>query len=149
MEEILQALGGLLLKAVPTFILVVLVHFYLKGLFYRPMDRILKQRDEATEGARKLAAATLQKASERAAEYEAALQAARNEMYKEQEEYRRKWRQEQAEALEEVRHKAGELVKRARERLAGEVSEAKTSLVAQSEELAGQIADSILKGSVN
>src|ERR1035437_5121817 len=50
MEATLHALGGILLKAVPTFLLLVLLHFYLKGVFFKPLQKVLRQRYEATEG---------------------------------------------------------------------------------------------------
>ena len=76
MDETLRALGGILLRAIPTFVLVVLLHFYLKFIFFKPLQKVLRQRYEATQGARKLAESSLAKAAEKAAEYEAALRAA-------------------------------------------------------------------------
>ena len=55
MDATLHALGGILLKALPTFLLVVLLHFYLKDVFFKPLEKVLHQRYDATEGARKLA----------------------------------------------------------------------------------------------
>jgi F-type H+-transporting ATPase subunit b len=138
MEETLHALGGLLLKALPTFILVVVLHFYLKRVFFRPMDKVLHARHEATEGARRLAEAS-----------EAGIRAARSDMYKEQEENRRKWRQEQAGAVKEARGKTGQMVKEAKAQLAVEVADAKEALAAESDRLAGKIAESILGGRPN
>jgi F-type H+-transporting ATPase subunit b len=149
MDETLQALTDLLLQAVPTFILVLAVHFYLKAVFYRPMDGVLKARDDATEGARRAAQASLKEASRKAAEYEAAIQAARNDIYRQQEESRRKWRQEHAATLEESRRKASETVKDARNAIAQDVADAKPELAAQSDQLAAEIVESILKESVN
>jgi F-type H+-transporting ATPase subunit b len=149
MEETLHALGGLLLKALPTFILVVVLHFYMKRVFFRPMDKVLQARHEATEGARKLAQTSLDRASEKTAEYEAGIRAARSDMYKEQEENRRKWRQEQAGAVKEARGKTGQMVKEAKAQLAVEVADAKEALAAESDRLAGQIAESILGGRPN
>src|SRR5438270_7171941 len=85
MEETLRQLGGILLRAVPTFILVVLLHLYLKFIFFKPLERVLRQRYEATEGARKLAEESIARAARKADEYEAALRAARAETYKEME----------------------------------------------------------------
>src|SRR4051812_28044838 len=85
MDVILHQLGQLLLKAVPTFILVVLLQFYLKRVFFKPLEKVLHQRYEATEGARKAADESLARASAKAAEYEAAMRAARSEVYKAQE----------------------------------------------------------------
>ena len=76
MDAMLQALGGILLKAVPTFLLVVLLHFYLKGVFFKPLRKVLRQRYEATEGARKLAAESLERAAAKTAEYATAMRAA-------------------------------------------------------------------------
>ena len=76
MDATLLALGGILLKAVPTFLLVILLNFYLKAVFFKPLEKVLRQRYEATEGARKLAAESMERAAARTAEYEAAMRAA-------------------------------------------------------------------------
>jgi F-type H+-transporting ATPase subunit b len=146
MEKILSDLGGLLLRALPTFLLVILLHFYLKYLLFKPLDRALEVRREATEGARKAAETTFQEASRKAAEYEAAIRAARSEIYKEQEETRRMWRQEQAGALDESRRSASEMVQQARLQLAGEAADAKRMLAGENDRLADAIAESILRG---
>src|SRR3981081_3970055 len=96
MEETLRQLGGILLRAVPTFILVVLLHLYLKFIFFKPLQRVLRERYEATEGARKLAEESLSRASQKAAEYEAALRAARADTYKELEQLRRQLQDDRA-----------------------------------------------------
>ena len=61
----LQALGGTLLNAVPTFILVVLLHFYLKSLFFKPLGKVLHERYEATAGARLAAEKSMGRAATR------------------------------------------------------------------------------------
>jgi len=146
MDETLRQLGGILLRAVPTFILVVLLHFYLKFIFFKPLARILRQRYEATEGARKLAEASLAKASEKAAEYEAALRAARAETYKELEQLRRQLQDDRAVAVREARASAEAAVSQAKATLAAEVADLKKSLEAESDALADRIADKILRG---
>src|ERR1035437_10711175 len=85
MDATLLALGGILLKAVPTFLLVLLLNFYLKAVFFKPLEKVLRERYEATEGARKLAAESMERAAARTAEYEAAVRAARAEVYQAQE----------------------------------------------------------------
>src|ERR1035438_4367491 len=82
MESTLHALGGILLRATPTFFLVFLLTFYLKKVFFQPLEKVLQQRYEATEGSRKLAEQTVERASAKAAEYEAAMRTARAEIYK-------------------------------------------------------------------
>jgi len=145
MDQILTALGGLLLKALPTFLLVVLVHFYLKRMFYRPLDKVLEERYRATEGARKLAQESMEAAVRKTAEYEAAIRDARGEIYREQEEVRKQWRREHAASLEEARRNAEAQVGHAKADLAAGVEEARRTLEAESETLAGRIVESILR----
>src|SRR5260370_9496567 len=106
MEETLGALGGILLKAIPTFILVFVLYLYLSWMFFRPLEKVLGKRYEATEGARKLADESLAKAAAKTQEYEAAMQKARADIYPELEQLRREWQQERPPALEEARHTA-------------------------------------------
>jgi F-type H+-transporting ATPase subunit b len=149
MDRTLHDLAGLLLKAVPTLLLVLVLHFYLKRMFFRPLERVLKARYDATEGARKLAEESLARASEKAAEYEQAIRAARAEIYREQEQFRQQLRQQQAAAFQEARRNADELVKQAGESLAGELAEARQTLERESQTLAGRIVERILDGSVD
>ena len=92
MDVILHQLGELLLKALPTFILVVLLHFYLKSVFFKPLEKVLHKRYEATEGARKQAAESLERAAAKTTEYENALRAARTELYRQQEQIHKQMR---------------------------------------------------------
>src|SRR5260221_9023326 len=146
MDETLRQLGGILLRAVPTFLLVVLLHFYLKFIFFKPLARILRQRYDATEGARKLAEASLAKASEKAAEYEAALRAARAETYKELEQLRRQLQDDRAVAVREARTRAEATVSKAKATLATEVESLKKDLEVESDAIADQMANKILRG---
>ncbi len=73
MEQTLHALGEILLKAVPTFVLVLLLYTYLSRMFFRPLEKVLQKRYEVTEGARKLADESLAKAAAKTEEYEAAI----------------------------------------------------------------------------
>ena len=145
MAETLNALGGLLIKALPTFLLLVLLHFYLKFIFFRPLEKVLRKRFELTEGARRSAEASLEAAARKTAEYEAALREARSQMYHEQEEARRRWREEQAAAIQDARGKAQTLVTRTRAELAEDAARARESLKAESEALAERITAAILE----
>src|SRR5258707_8775597 len=144
MDETLRQLGGILLRAVPTFIIVVLLHFYLKFIFFKPLQQVLRLRYEATEGARKMAEASLAKASEKAAEYEAAVRQARADTYKELEQMRRQLQDERAAGVKEARASAEASVAQAKAALATEVEGLKKNLAAESETLADRIAGKIL-----
>jgi F-type H+-transporting ATPase subunit b len=144
MEATLHALSGILLRAIPTFLLVVLLHFYLKYMFFKPLEKVLHSRYEATEGAKQKAADSLQRAAAKTAEYEAALRAARGEVYQSQEQWHRKLQEEQSAQIASAREQADAAVRQAKEALAAEIAQAKLDLSAQSETLANQIAEAIL-----
>lgn len=144
MDATLHQLGEILLKGVPTF-LVIALFVYLKYMFFGPLERVLKARYEATEGARQLAEASLERATAKTAEYEAAMRAARGEIYQEQEKLRRQLQQERAAAVEAARRKSEAQITQAKTELAAETAQARNSLAAESESLASQIADSVLR----
>lgn len=137
-----------MLTAIPTFLLVIALHFYLKRMFFRPMARVMEERYQATEGARKAAQDSLARAAEKAAGYEASLRAARSEIYREQEEVRQRMRQDQAQAVADARRAAAAAVKEAGQQLAAELVAARESLALQTGSLADRIADSVLHGRV-
>jgi F-type H+-transporting ATPase subunit b len=146
MESVLASLSALLVRALPTFFLLLLLHFYLKAMFFKPLERALKERKAATTGVKKLADEALANAEKKAAEYEEALRAARSELYKEQEAQRLHWREEQTNAVAEMRKRMEASVADGRQRVAAEKEAAQASLAAQSDSLANEIAESVLDG---
>jgi F-type H+-transporting ATPase subunit b len=147
MEEILQQLGQLLIRAVPTFLLVVVLHFYLKFMFFKPLEKVLHQRYEATEGAKKLAEESLERASKKTAEYEAAMRSARAEVYQAQEQVHKKLQEREAADLAEARKRTEALIQEARAALAKDVEAAKAGLAHDSAVLADQITEAVLRRS--
>jgi F-type H+-transporting ATPase subunit b len=145
MDAMLHALGGILLRAVPTFLLVILLHFYLKSVFFKPLEKVLNQRYEATQGARKLAEQSLQQAAAKTAQYETELRAAKAAMYQAQEQLYKQLQERAASSVAEARKSADAGVKLAKTQLEADVEAAKTSLAADSESLADQIAETILR----
>ena len=144
MEQTIQALGGILLKAIPTVVLLIILHFYLKAVLFGPLDRVMRQRRELTEGARKIAEDSLAAATRKADEYEAKLRDARAIVYKEQEEIRKRWLEEQAKEVGQARARMEASVQAAREALAQDAAAARASLQATSSTLADQIATTVL-----
>lgn len=145
MESTIAALGGILLNALPTFFLLLFLHFYLKAVFFKPMDRLLEQREEATAGARKRAAESLALAEEKVKQYEETLRHARNEIYREQEAHRKEWKQEQEARLAQAAAESKARVESAREQLRAEAEAAKAALENDAQILAARIADSLLE----
>jgi F-type H+-transporting ATPase subunit b len=144
MEQTLEALGGIILKAIPTVVILLFLHFYLKAMLFRPLQKVLKQRDELTAGARKAAEASLAAAERKAQEYEGKLNEARAELYRQHEETRKQWLQDQATQTAEARARMEATVKEARARIAAESEASRQTLRETSESLADQIATRIL-----
>jgi F-type H+-transporting ATPase subunit b len=144
MDQTLQALGGILLKAIPTAVLLLVLLFYFKAMLFGPLDRILEQRRELTEGARQAAERSLATADQKSREFEAKLREARAQIYKEQEEIRRKWLEDQSAQVAQARAKMEASVKDAKQSLAAEAAAARASLVSDSAALADQIATAVL-----
>src|SRR5271166_3438494 len=144
MEQTFQALGGLLVKAIPTICFLLLLHFYFKAMLFGPLEKVLKQRDELTEGARKAAQSSLAAAERKEQEFEAKLRDARSEVYRAQEETRRRWLEDQASQTAEARQRSEAAVRAAREQIAAEAAAARQGLAETSSLLADQIATAIL-----
>ena len=144
MEQTLQALGVILLKAIPTICLLLLLHFYFKAVLFAPLEKVLKQREELTEGARKAAEQSLSAADRKQQEYEARFRDARSEVYRAQEETRRLWLSDQAAQIADARRRSEETVSAAREQIGTEAAAARESLTETSAGLADEIATTIL-----
>jgi F-type H+-transporting ATPase subunit b len=145
MAETLHALGQILLQALPTFFLVIFLYIYLNQMFFKPFARVLEERRVMTEGAREAAKRSLDQAAARTGVYEASLRGERTEVYKEQEEQRRRWRDEQAAEVRAARQRADQMVAAAKADLGKQAEEAKTSLGAQTKSLADEIVHMILE----
>lgn len=145
MESTLNALGQLLLKAVPTLFFLLVVYLYLEAMFFRPMADVLAKRRAATEGLRESAEAMRAKADEQTKSIEAQLHQAREAIYREQEEARRGWTTDQTAQLEEARKQARGLIHQSRQQLDQESEAAKGQLASTADALADQIANALLE----
>jgi F-type H+-transporting ATPase subunit b len=145
----LQQAIGLLIQAVPTFIVVVFLHWYLKATLFQPVEKVLADRHAATEGARKRATEALEQAEKKVAEYDARLRDARTEIYKDQEAWRLKMLDEQNASLAKAREENLKAIATAKSSIAAEAEAAKATLSQQAEELATQIVAGISRASRN
>ena len=115
MEQTLQALVVILLKSIPTICLLLLLFFYLKAMLFAPLEKVLKQREELTEGARRAAEQSLAAADRKQQEYEARFREARAEVYRAQEETRKVWLSDQTAQIADARRRSEEAVGAARQ----------------------------------
>ncbi|MGH9558832.1 MAG: ATP synthase F0 subunit B [Bryobacteraceae bacterium] len=144
MGQTLQALGGLMLKAIPTICLLILVYYYLKLMLFRPLERVIRRRDELTIGARKSAEQSLAAAERKEQEYARKFDEARAEVYRAQEETRRQWLDQQSALIEDARKRSEEKVNAAKQEIAADAVSARDNLAASSGQLADEIASAIL-----
>jgi F-type H+-transporting ATPase subunit b len=144
MAQTLHALGGILLKSIPTVVLLLFLYFYLKSMLFGPLTRVLKQREELTAGTRQAAQKSLKDAERKVSEYEAKMREARAEVYREQEETRKKWLADQASQIDGARERTGQTVHEAKEQMTGEVTAARQTLAESAGVLADQIATTML-----
>lgn len=146
MEQIFIQLQGILVKALPAFFLVLILHFYLKKVLFLPMERVLEERRRRTEGVVAGSEEAVRAAGRKMREYEAKLAEARAAIYEEAEAARKQLAEQQAAALAEARAEAGARVAKAREAIADETILARAALTAEAEQLAARISASVLTG---
>jgi F-type H+-transporting ATPase subunit b len=142
-DSILATIGSLIVQSLPTLFLVVVLHFYLKSMLFKPLAKVLAERDALTKGAKETAEASLKAADEKAALYEKSIRDARSELYKEQEKMRKQWLDDQAAQVASAREASDARMKTAREEIAKDVAEARKTLADQASQLADKIATSI------
>jgi len=144
MGEILSRLGRLFVQSTPTVIFVFLLLIILDRLFFRRLDEVLKEREEATRGALARARKETATAEAKWQEYESAFQAARQEVYRQREIDRREGLAERENSLEKSREQTESWLKDARGKLSAQVESAKKELNRASQALALEITEVIL-----
>ncbi len=145
MDKLLHQLGELVLTALPTCLIIAFLTIYLKYIFFGPLEKVLHQRYEATEGARKSAEESLKRAAAKTAEYEAKLRAARTEIYQAQAQAFKQLQDQTSEEIAQARSRSSAAVQAAKRELAQDVEAAKAMLAKDSDALANQIADTMLR----
>ncbi len=149
MESVLASLGALLIRALPTFLILLVLHAYLKLVFFKPLEKALAERRAATSGTKEAAEESMRNADRKMAEYEEKLRHARGELFHSQEQQRKLWRDEQTVAVSDTRSRLEAQVRQARERIAAAQAEARTALASETDALAEQIARTLLAGRLN
>ncbi len=140
-----SSLKDILLNAIPTFILVWVLYFYTSRIFFRPLQKTMSERHASTAGLRQAAEANIALAEQKTSQYQEALQSARTELYRRQEQERQQALDRRAEILRQSRQQAEEMVKRAQQEIRAEAEQAKKRLETESDQIAFSIAQAILK----
>lgn len=144
MDKLLHDLGGIVLNALPTSFIVIILAVFVKKVYLQPLEKVLAERHRPTEGARAAAEQGLHAADSKIAEYDAALDKARSEIYAQQADFLKNLQTEQAARMQLAKSSADNAIAAMRDSLAKEAAAARLQLAAQSEQLASEIADSVL-----
>jgi F-type H+-transporting ATPase subunit b len=145
MDTTLQQAGQLLLDAIPTVVLLLVLYAIYQNLVRKPLQKVLRERSDRTEGAVQKARAAVAAADARTQEYEQKLRDARLTIYKAQEARRQQAQQLRAQALAEARTRAQEQIRQARQGIEQDMAAARTGLQGEVEQLANEIIRTILK----
>lgn len=145
MDQLLAQLGGLLLGAIPTIVIMVLLYGTYTVLVHRPLVQVLAERRSKTEGAIEKARADIAAAEARTAEYEQRLREARLAVFKNLEVRRQQALQARAAALAEARAVAQAQVEQARVAIEKDKLTAQTGLQAEAGRLASEIIRTVLQ----
>ena len=125
-------------------ILFIILVFVLNRILFKPIGRVLDERQTLTDGATNEARAARRTYDSRLAEYEATIRQARSESYKRSE-------QERAAAVEERRHLIDEAklhahgqIERAKQEIEEQVVLARAALESESRQIAERISRTVL-----
>jgi F-type H+-transporting ATPase subunit b len=145
MTPLVHQLGELFLRAVPVALIVLIFYLILRSVFFKPLLRVMAEREARTLGAQKAAEAAQAAAAAKVKQYEEALRQAKAKVYVEQEEARKKVLDERAAYLKDVRSKMAAEVNRGKENIAGQLESAKKEVASNVSQLADEIARRVLK----
>ncbi len=145
MDQTLQQLGGLLLGAIPTVILVALLYGLYTQIVHKPLRRVLEERRNKTEGAVEKSRADVAAADARTSEYEQRLREARAAVFRSQEARRQAAMQSRSNAVNEARNRAQAQVQAAKKDIEADRVAAQSGLQADIAALAQEIVRRVLQ----
>jgi F0F1-type ATP synthase membrane subunit b/b' len=144
MDKLLNDLGGIVLNGLPTAIIVLILAVFVRQFYLKPLETVLAERHRLTEGARQAAEQSLHSADSKIAAYQTALDEARGKIYAEQADFLSKLNAEQTTRAQTAKAASDATLAQARQSLAAEAEAARANLSTQSEQLASEIANSML-----
>jgi F-type H+-transporting ATPase subunit b len=145
MDQTLKQVGELLLGAIPTIIILLLLYAAYAFLVGHPLRRILAQRRGLTEGVILKARADVAAAEARTAEYEERLREAKSAIFKAAEARRQAAQQARDAVIAQAREAAHQQIRGAQAAIEQEMAAARTALQSESERLASQIIQAVLR----
>ncbi|MCI0490141.1 MAG: ATP synthase F0 subunit B [Blastocatellia bacterium] len=127
-----------------TLVLFLIFIFLMNRLLFRPIGRVLDEREALTEGAVSEARAASRQYESRLADYEATIRQARADSYRQSEQQRAAALEERRRLIEEAKGQAGEKIESAKSEIAEQGERARAALEAESRQIADQISRTVL-----
>ena len=125
-------------------ILFIVLVFVLNRILFRPIGRVLDERQTLTEGAANEARAARRSYDTRLAEYETTIRQARAESYKHSEQERAAAVEERRHLIDEAKLHAHEQIERAKQEIEQQVVQARSALESESRQIAERISRTVL-----
>jgi F-type H+-transporting ATPase subunit b len=144
MEDIVQQVGALLVGAIPTMLLFLVLVLAYQLLVQGPLARTLAERRARTVGAIENAHHAIGQAEAKAAEYAEKLRQARAEIFKMREQRAKQRNAAREAALDAARKAAGTKVSEARGEIDTETESARQTILCSAGELANQVVQAVL-----
>jgi F-type H+-transporting ATPase subunit b len=139
-ESIVQPNASL----VVVFVLFLLFVFVLNRVMFKPIGRVLDEREALTEGRSTEARAASRRYQSRLADYEEAIRKARGENYRRLEQERAAALDLRRRLIEDAKLRAAQEVERAKSEIAEQTARARLSLGAESRQIAERISRTVL-----
>jgi F-type H+-transporting ATPase subunit b len=145
MDETLRQLGELLLGAIPTVVLLALLYALYATIVHKPLNRVLAERRQKTEGMIEKSKADIAAAEARTSQYEERLREARATLFRAQEARRKVALEGRQAALNQAREKAQAQVQAAKTAIEKDQETAQSALQDQAQMLANEIIRRVLE----
>jgi F-type H+-transporting ATPase subunit b len=125
-------------------LIVLIVAFVLDRGLFRPLNRVMRERETAIRSAQELAQASADRAREAAEQFEQRTKAAQAEVYREMDENRRLANEKRAAVMAQTRHDVDAQLADASARLKAQAEEARAQLEKEADVLGEAIVDRVL-----
>lgn len=125
--------------------MLLLIYAIYQNILRKPLQRVLTERRERTEGAVAKARTDVASAEARTQEYELKLREAKLAVFKAQEARRQQAQQMRAQAQTEARQRAQEQIRQAKQSIEQDTAAARAGLQGEAQRLASEIIRTILK----
>jgi F-type H+-transporting ATPase subunit b len=132
------------LSVIAVIFIVLILAFILDWGLFRPITRIMRERETAIRTATEAAEAAAAKAAEAAAQFEHRMHAAKADLYRQMEESRRRALDERKEILAAARRDVESTMAEATSRLEAQVAEARKRLEQDADALGTAVAERML-----